>query len=186
MYPELTNLLPAERIRALKREYFIRLATVGVFALTTVVVASGALLVPSYLYLNQEIRARATRSTELDAKLAASQGRETNQRLTALSDSAIYLARLATTTAATAALRGVLGVPHTGITLTGFVFTPSTQGANGKMILTGMATTRETLRAYDLALSQLLYVSNADLPISAYAKESAIPFTITLTGTLMP
>ncbi|MDB5195176.1 MAG: hypothetical protein JWO84_360 [Parcubacteria group bacterium] len=186
MYPELTNLLPLERMRHLRRDYFIRLATVVVLALSVVVVGSGALLIPSYLYLNQELQARSGVARELDTKLSASQGKVTSQRLATLSSSATYLARLATTTTATAALRGVLGVPRSGVALTGFTFSPSIPGTNGKMALTGNASTRETLRAYVMALSQLPYVSNADLPISAYAKESQIPFTITLTGTLLP
>ncbi len=49
-----------------------------------------------------------------------------------------------------------------------------------------MAQTRDALRGYVEALNQLPYVSKADLPISAYAKESAIPFMVTLTGSLQP
>jgi Tfp pilus assembly protein PilN len=54
------------------------------------------------------------------------------------------------------------------------------------MEISGIADTREDLRSYESALSALPFVTNADLPISDYAKASAIPFTITLTGSLAP
>lgn len=186
MASELLNLLPPERLRAWKRDYFVRLATVCVLALTVVVVGSGALLVPAYLYLGEQTEARQAYVKTLDKELADAKEKGTSQRLTALTEGATYLARLATTTTATGAFRGVLAAPRTGVTLTGFTYTSPTQGTNGRMDLKGQATTREALRAYTEALSALPFVSNVELPISAYAKERDIPFTITLTGTLRP
>lgn len=183
---ELTNLLPPDRLATQRQGYFLRLATVAVFALAGVALVSGIMLVPSYLYLEHQIQVRERSIAAADANLALSHGKETNARLSALSDTATYLARLATTTTATGALRGVLAVPRPGITLTGLTFTPPTHSGDGQMVLTGSAATREALRTYDDALTQLPFVANADLPISAYAKDADIPFTITLTGTLMP
>lgn len=185
-HPQLTNLLPLERIQGLRREYYVRLATVALSTLAAVVIGSGALLVPSYLYLHQEIQSRETQAKDLDARLANTEAKEASKRLITLSSNATYLARLASTTSATAALRGVLAVPRSGITLSALSYTPPIKGNDGKMLLSGVASTRETLRAYNQSLATLPYVTNAELPISAYAKESNIPFSITLTGTLMP
>ena len=81
----------------------------------------------------------------------------------------------------------MLFVPHAGITLTNISITPpAVAGGAGKLIISGEAATREALRAYDLALSSLPFVSNVDLPISAYAQTSNILFSMTLTGTLTP
>jgi len=49
-----------------------------------------------------------------------------------------------------------------------------------------VADNRETLRQYLGVLDALPQVAKAELPISAYAKEKDIGFTITLTGTLEP
>ncbi len=182
---ELTNLLPPERIKRWKNEYFVRLATTAFLALTGVVVAGVALLVPSYLSLHLETKAQQARIQELDATLATSNGKETTARLAALNSSTTYLARLATTTTATNAVRGVLSAPRTGIILTDFTYTPAPP-TGGKMVLTGVAATREHLRAYKMALSALPFVSAVELPISVYAKESNIPFTINLSGSLLP
>lgn len=186
MHSELLNLLPSDRARRAKREYFIRLGVVSLFALTGVVIASGALLVPTYLYVNQQTTMSEQRIAALDMELGATQGKETSQRLATLSTTAGYLARLATTTTATAALRGVLAAPHGGIILSGFTYSPPAGTAKGKMTLKGVAATRESLRAYNDALTALPFVSLVDLPISAYAKERDIPFVITLSGTLTP
>jgi hypothetical protein len=185
-YPELTNLLPLDRIAGLRREYYIHLATIGMFTLAAVIIGSGALLMPAYLYLNQQIQSREATVAGLDARLANSEGKAETKRLATLSASATYLARLATSTSATGAMGGVLAVPRTGITLTGISYTPPVHASDGKMVLTGMASTRETLRTYDQALTDLPFVSNVDLPISSYAKDTDIPFAITLTGTLTP
>ncbi|MEK7602563.1 MAG: hypothetical protein AAB472_03705 [Patescibacteria group bacterium] len=187
MKSELTNLLPHERSRSLTREYFLRLVVVALSGLIVVILGSGVLLIPSYLYLNQEIQLKEKQAADIDARLSSTEGKEANVRLLSLTQNANYLSRLATTSSATAAVKAVLNVPRNGITLTGFTYTPaSAKGIDGKMTLKGTASTRETLRAYVAALAALPFVSNADLPISAYAKENNIPFVITLTGTLLP
>ena len=186
MYPELTNLLPPERRRAAKRDYFFRVATVAISALTCVVVGSGVLLIPSYLYVNQQIQVSQARSKDIDTQLASIKGQEASTRMATISGDADYLTRLSGIPTASAVFRAVLGVPRAGITLTGFTFTPPQTKDDGKMTLTGIASTREALRTYNDALTALPFVSNVDLPISSYAKDSVIPFTITLTGTLTP
>jgi hypothetical protein len=183
---ELTNLLPPERLAAQREAYFIRLGTVALWMLVVIVIASGALLVPAYLYVDRAIRTSETAVQELDANLVLAHGKETNARLAALTESAAYLTRLATTTTATSALRTVLAVPRSNVTLSGFSFTPPVRGVAGRMTIVGVAGTREALRGYYDALLHLPAVTNGDLPISAYAKDVNIPFTITLTGSFLP
>lgn len=190
MSHELTNLLPPERQRRLAREYYLHLATVSVWSLVVIVAFGIAFLAPSFLYVEDEMRARQARIDSMNQNLAGTSGQSANTELASLSASAQYLTRLASTTTASAALRGVLGVPRNGIVLTGITYSlpVATTGhaPSGSMTLTGTAATRESLRAYVAALSALPYVSNANLPISAYAKDANIPFSITLTGSLAP
>lgn len=186
MFPELTNLLPRARIRAFKRGYLLRVGALALFLLTGIVVVHGLLLVPSYIYVHSEEKRQETQLAGLNASLQTSEEKEVRARLSQLSGNIAYLNKLATTTAASAAIRTILTVPRTGITLSGFTFAPANAKDSGHMTLSGTASSRDTLRAYALALGQLPFVTNADLPISAYAKENDIPFTITLTGTLRP
>lgn len=186
MFPELTNLLPKSRIHAFRRGYFLRLGTLLCILLTGIVIVHALLLTPSYFYAHTEVKREATELASLNASLQTSEEKQVQTRLNQLSTNVAYLNQLATTTTASAVLRSVLSVPRNGITISGFTFVPPTAILPGKMGISGTAVTRDTLRAYVLALGQLSFVTNADLPISAYAKENDIPFTITLTGSLRP
>lgn len=186
MYRELTNLLPASRGKANRAAYFFRLGTVGVLMLSLVVVLSAVLLTPTYLYLAQRVSANQARIAHLDSALASSEEQEVNARLEQLAKDAGHLAELAKRASASNAIRAVLAVSRPGIVLSGFTFTVGKEGEEHKMTVSGLSSSREALRRYDQALSDLPFVTSAELPISAYAAESNIPFTITLTGTLLP
>jgi hypothetical protein len=181
MSTELTNLIPRSKTKRFRREYFTHLATVAFFMLTLLVGAQCLLLLPSYIYERQAVDSETTQLSTLSANLSTAQEKEVQTRLASLQAKGAFLGGFSTVPTASTALRAVLAVTRTGITLNGFTFTPPKAGALGVMQLSGTAATRETLRSYDAALSALPFVKTADLPISSYAKASAIPFTITLT-----
>jgi hypothetical protein len=184
MLIELTNLLPTERIRVFRREYFFRLGTIGAIVVAILIAVHGTLLVPTYLYLHDLVLIERTHLAEITENLASSGEGEIKARRTHLRESADQLLALASAPSASAVIRAILLVPHTGIVITSFAFhKPS---PDGRLTITGTASTREALRQYQLALSSLSFAKSADLPLSAYAKESDIPFTITLTGPLTP
>lgn len=187
MYPELTNLLPSSAIRAVRREYFMRLATVAAGLLVIALVVHSVLLFPSYLRAHEEVTRQQAEIDQISKQAAASQEKDAAARIRSIQDDIAYLGRLTTTPTASGAVRAVLSVSRPGIRLNSFTFTaPAKPGAPGQMTLSGTAATRDSLRQYVLSLGQLPYITKADLPISSYALESSIPFTITLTGTLRP
>lgn len=186
MYRELTNLLPQDQSRALLREYFTRLATISVFALAFVVAAGGAMLVPSYVKYESDLRAASAEYERLAASIGATSEQEVATRLGALSANIAHLARLESTPKASAALRAVLAVPRDGISLSGFSYTPSAKPKENRMTLTGTAATRAALQRYDLALESADFVETSELPLDTFAEETDLSFIITLTGTLAP
>lgn len=187
MTTELTNLLPRSSVRALRRQYFVRLVTVALLLGVVLMIIHGILLLPAYLYAHAQVAAEQQELNHLNQTASSAGQKEDAKRITAVQTDISYLGRLAKQPTASGAVRVVLLVPHPGITLTGFTFSaPTDTNKNAQMMITGKASTRDTLRAYVDALGQLPYVSKADLPISAYAKDSNIPFSITLTGTLLP
>ncbi|KND50129.1 MAG: hypothetical protein AB203_04055 [Parcubacteria bacterium C7867-008] len=186
MSTELTNLLTRSHAKAFKRDYLLRVAAFALFMFIVLIVIHGLLLVPSYMYAHTETVRQTKQLAGLDASLQTSEEKEVRARLSSLTDNVTYLNRLATTTAASDVVRRLLEVPRGGIQLSGFTYAPAGAKDSARMTLSGVAASRDTLRAYALALGQLPFVTNADLPISAYAKEVEIPFTITLTGTLKP
>lgn len=183
---ELSNLLPRSRKRALRREYFVRLVTVLLGLATVLVIIHSVLLVPAYLYAHREASREQAMLDSFATSASSAQEREVNAQIAAVQTDITYLGRLNELPTASGATRAILAVPHPGVTLTGFTYTAPTKTEQAHMTVTGVASTRDVLRSYVSSLGQLSYVSKADLPISAYAKESAIPFTVTLTGSLRP
>ena len=185
-YSELTNLLPAHKARALRREYFVRLVTMALGLGTAAIVIHGVLLLPAYLYAHTEAAREQAEIDRIASSAGTKQERAVKAQINAVRSDITYLGRLGTQPTASGAIRAILAVPHPGIKLSGFTFTAPTPTSQAQLAVTGTASTRDALRAYATSLGQLPYVSKADLPISAYAKDSAIPFTVTLTGSLLP
>lgn len=181
MYNELTDLLPPERREALSREYYLRLGVVAVSFVTALVLISMVLLVPTYLFLTTSANAKETRLAAINATLTSSNEGSLTARLTALSSNAATLSALAQAPSASAAIRSILALSRPGITLSAFTYTPAGGKKNAVIAISGTAATRDALRNYQLALSGAPAVLSADLPVSAYAKDSDISFTITMT-----
>lgn len=190
MSAELTNLLPESRIRAFRRLYFLRLAAVTLTLLALLAVMHSMLLLPAYFYSEGQVARSQAELASIDQAAQTDEDQQVKARVATLTATANDLAKLDQAPVASAALRSVLAVSRTGVALTGFTFSapppPYTASTTAKMGVTGTATSRDALRNYAAALGGLPFVANADLPISAYAKETDIPFTITLTGTLKP
>lgn len=186
MTHHLTNLLPLDRQRALRNAYFLRLGTVALSFLAVLVLVSAALLVPSYMYVVGQAQNEREALAVLEAQLSSSEEQEVVRRLTELERDARYLSTVGANVSATRVFESILLEPRAGTTLTGLTFTPPSGKAEGKVTLSGKAATRAALRQYQATLSAMPNVTSAELPISAYAREVDIPFTITVSGLFTP
>lgn len=182
----LTNLLPAERKKALRRIYTLRLLTVSILMIAFIIICNGALLVPSLIFQHQQNALQSIELERLNTVLASSGGSGASSRSVMLAQDSTYLSRLATTTSATQVITALTTLPHQGISLTGISYTAPAKGGEGKVLLSGVATTRTALHGYIELLSAQTFIKNAELPISSYAKEKDIQFTVTVTGTFTP
>jgi hypothetical protein len=187
MSRDLINLLPRERVRKFRRTYFLRVGTVALVLLTVLVVIHSIFLLPSYIAAESAVNVE---QVELAGALAAvaSSSSDAAAELTMLKADTSYLSRLGTAPSASAAVRAVLSVSHPGLVIQNISYQPPTPAdpASAKILLTGVAASREQLSAYDLALTNAPFITSVDLPISAYAAETNISFSVTVTGTLMP
>ncbi len=182
MKSALVNLLPPEREKQETRGYYLRLtSTVLVFAAFLLLCAS-VLQGPLLLFQWERMRALNAESNALSGQLSSTSGGEFSNRIKRLEGNISYLSRLATSTSVTENVASLTGLPHTGVQLSGLSYVPGTKNS-GNMTISGMASTRTALQRYVDVLGTVPFVKNADLPISAYAKDSDIPFTITVTGT---
>jgi hypothetical protein len=183
MNPDSTNLLPEERVRALRRDYWLRLAALALSGAALVVAANAALLIPSYGIMRAGIEAKQNELAALKEASASSGAAAFATALADLNARAAALAALGSAPADVPLLAEVLSVAHPGVSLTGFSFVPQKKGKPESVVVSGVAATRDALRSYDLALSRATFVASVDLPVSAYAAESALPFTLTIVFT---
>ena len=181
MHNDLTNLLPQERQSALSRDYFLRLSVVAAGFLTALMVIASALLIPAYLLLVGNMKANEARLANVESRLSSSNETALSNRLTALSSDAAILTALANAPSASAIMRMLLAVPRPGVTLANLVYTPVLGGVPGTLSISGTAATRDVLRRYQLALQNTPGIHSADLPVSAYAQDTNISFTIMVT-----
>lgn len=181
MRDPLTNLLPDDRLRSLRRSYFLRLGATASVLATFLIAAYALLLLPTYMYLLNTASAKRAHLASIESSLASSDEAELSARLDALSNDAATLMALGKAPSVTGLIRDLLGVSRPGITLSGIAYTPAGGKTPGTLAVSGTAATRDSLRQYQIALQALPFVSSADLPVSAYAQDSNIGFTITLT-----
>lgn len=182
MMPEnLTDLLPFERHRALARDYYARLGVVVAWFVTALVLASALLLVPTYVFLAKNSGAKETRLANIESSLSSFNDTALFARLSALTSNTDTLATLARMPSASAIIRSALAISRPGITLSGFEYVTTEKTRSGTLIVSGIAATRDALRSYQLALEGAPFARSANLPVSTYAKDSNIAFTITVT-----
>lgn len=181
MYNELTNLLPPERQRALTRDYFLRLGVVGAVLVNILILASAVMLIPTYVFLAKSAGAKEMRLAAIESTLSSSNEKEISARLAALTADAAILTALSSTPSASSILRTVLDVSRPGITLSGFAYTPAVKKKSRTLLISGTAATRDALRNYQLALQGAPSILSATLPVSAYAKDTDIEFSISTT-----
>lgn len=181
MHNELTNLLPIERQRALGREYVIRVLVIAVVFANLLILATAVLLLPTYALLTDSARTKKEHLANIESTFASTNEAAISARLTALSDKAAILTTLAQSPSASRTVQSVLEVPRPGVTLSMFSYVPKSDDGTRALQISGVAKTRDALRSYQLALSGASFVQSANLPVSAYAKDSDIGFTIAIT-----
>ncbi len=177
----LTNLLPLERQRTLSRDYFFRLSVVTIVLITILVVVAGLLLLPTHVFLTQSAATKQVHLSNVESILLSSNEAELSTRLAALARDVSVLSALGSAPSASGVLRFALAVPRPGVTLSDFTYTPAKEKTQGILEISGTAATRDALRSYQLALQNASFASAANLPVSAYAKDTGISFTITVT-----
>jgi Tfp pilus assembly protein PilN len=181
MQNELTNLLPENRQRALRRGYFLRLGVVVIIFLILLTCAAAVLLLPTYIFLTESARTKEFRLESVESAVSSQDESALSTQLSTISDDYKILGMLAETPSVSATIRAVLAISRPGITLSGFSYSLADDKNSNILTISGIAATRDALRSYQLALQSAPFVTSADLPVSVYAKDTDIDFTITVT-----
>ncbi len=187
MNRDLTNFLPEDKKRAFRQLYLARVMTALVSMLLVVLFAHIALMFPTYLYVRQEYDVKAKRLADIADTTEKSKQEEVSKRITSLHANLERLHGFLAQPHSMPMIKSILAISGKGIHITSISSSSGEPQATAfSMRITGVADTREQLRAYQLSLSALPFVSSADLPLSAFAKEKDIPFSIAITGTTTP
>lgn len=180
----LTNLLPRSRWHALLRDYHFRLGVVALSLCTTLVVVAAVFLLPTYIFLTGNVKTKEAHLADISAILSSSDEAALSARLATLTKETAMLSELEHVRSASNTIGLVLALPRPGVTLTSFVYVPAAAPKKqGTLTLSGTATTRDALRSYQLALQSAPFARSAELPVSAYAKDANIAFSIVVTFT---
>jgi hypothetical protein len=180
MANNITNLLPPSRIASLRREYHYRLVVVAVWLGVALIGIAGILLLPTYVFLTSSVAAKQSKLASVEQTLETTRDASVTARLKALSASAATLGALAKAPSSTKSVSKILLIAHPQVILTGFVFTPATDKTPTTVVLSGTAQNRNVLRSYQQTLQTTAGILSANLPVSAYARDTDIDFTITL------
>lgn len=180
------NLLPDSRKKRLAQLYLVRLSVVSAALLAAVGVIHAALSIPSLVYAHQLVTDRTQTLSSLGEQLAGAEDKQVGERVAHLATSATALTGSTQGVAVSSLLRALTQIDHPGVSITGMSFTRAQAPDAHRLTISGKAIGRGALRSYATALGTLSYVKTVDLPVSAYAKESDIDFSLTLIGTLTP
>jgi len=182
MTDETINILPEKRRQQEAQAYFVRLGILFLVLVTAITIIAGILLLPTYAYVTQNLRAKQ----EYAASLAPNEATNTpdiSARINVLARKVAVLTPLASNTSASKAVRMLLAVPRPGVTLQNINFTLGAGAKPSVLLVSGIASTRSGLQAYQQALEQAPFVRAAEVPVSVFAKDAQVPFTITVTLT---
>lgn len=181
MHNELTNLLPAERQKTVARNYFLRFGVVAVWFVSALAFVAMLLLIPTYVLLINSVQVKQNYLSSANSSVSPAEVNSLSGRLATLNANVASLAALAKAPSVSALLQRVLAIPRPGITLSNFTYTPASPGKLATLVVSGTSATRDALRNYQLALQNAPFSQSAALPVSAYAKDSDIGFSITIT-----
>ena len=175
------NLLPESHRRTLVRTYYYHLGVVVFTVITSLVLVAAVLLVPTYLYLTQTRAIKEAELAELEALQPAPSEKGIAERLTILLGNVAAITALTNTSPLSTTLRAALAVSRDDITLFNINYTIATGGRPSTLLLSGTARTRDALHRYQTALEEAPFSRSATVPVSSYAKDIEVPFTVTIT-----
>lgn len=174
------NIVPEQQKEVLKKEYEYRRAVVFCGLVIFILMVSLILLIPSYFLTN--IRAKEV-SVELEkSKQALNEELPPEDVMKELAVAVHHANDLKPFTKPVSVydLMRIFESKPAAITITQIAFTDRTSG-QPQISLSGRAQDRESLTAFGRALESRVEFARVDLPVSNFAKESNIDFSMNIT-----
>lgn len=169
------NLLPRNTLRRARREYYVRLAALGLFSLATVFLSSAAFLIPSYLFARIEQEAALARHGISTA--ATSNQRDTLQSAELAHTGELLAAAEVSGAPVALLLAEMLAARPEEVTLSRISFEA---GDPSRFSISGGSRSREPLLAFRSKLEEAAAFESVELPVSNLAKAADISFSMTV------
>jgi len=175
------NLLPKQEKEAIRREYRIRLAIVILwFSFATLVIAS-VLLVPSILLSSQKEKAAEQRFDTLSKSIKKDDAAALDSVLRKAQSHLALLSHEAPTVLLHELLVNIVSTKTDSVSLARFSFAKASEGKRYADI-NGISKDRATLLAFVRALERSGLFEKVEVPISNFAEDTDIEFSIRALG----
>lgn len=164
-----------------RNEYLMRVYSVGCWVGSIIIIIYGIFLLPTLFFLNDTIQSKEKVFESIKASFKTEDGNTLDSYILE-TNTLLSLVQKRYTASFTDVLDTVLSVPHTGIRITDMNY--SVEGDEDILLVSGIASTRETLRAFSQSLQKVEGVGKVTFPVENLAKDTNLDFAITVRGTL--
>ena len=172
------NLIPAEAKKHLVREYWVRSVTAWFFLWAFALALGVAVLVPSYVLINLQVKAYDSSAQSADEKNANFE--TVAKELERASNTAAALSDHFSHPSMTSFLSILKEFESNDINVTQIMLSRDGQAA-GPVSMSGVADSRQALAAFRARMLESEHIESVDFPISNLAKDKEIPFEMTIT-----
>ena len=177
------NLLSYESKKKIKKEYRLRLLVLflaSTLALSLILFLS---LIPSYIFSMTREKTIANEKTAIQKSVVSLESENLNQLLRSTKEKVESLKEGNNDLSIYVIIEKVLSRRNAGVNILGFRFTPS-DGLSRNLTVDGVAGSRDSLVQFRKNLEQEKLFDQVSLPVSNFAKQSEIDFTLTLSITI--
>jgi len=174
------NLLPQKEKMENRREYFYRFSAGLAGAAVASLIIGGGLLLPSYLLSKaKQVELKANLVSLKNPRQAG--GEEAPKILETAAKRVVFLS-IRPILSLTAAAEKITDKKPAGVKIKGFSYHPQEKadGISAAIALTGIAANREAIVAFVKALQTEQSFSSINVPVSNFAKDRDIEFSLTL------
>jgi Tfp pilus assembly protein PilN len=172
------SLLPEEYRKKMQNEYKIRLAIIGFSGLIVLAVISGVFIFPTYLRISTENNISSIQKQALENQIILQTGQNSGEDIKSVKQN-MSIASL-DRRSVISAIGAVIQAQSQDIKLTNFSYAYNSKAST--LSINGTASNRQSLQSFQKNLSAHKLFTSAELPLSDYAKDSNIPFSINLVG----
>lgn len=172
------NLIPPQGRKALNREYILRAASVCTGMVGIVFLAATTLLIPTYVYINTQVRTIEHQNIEGDKVSEDFKAAEAEVKFA--NTISIQLSKDETSPSISNLIAEVIRIAPPGIFFKNFELNVKKDVKSDGMQVQGMASSRASLLTLKQAIEESALFESAILPISDLARDVDLPFSITV------